>query len=50
MTPKRICDGIIESAGVGDSAGVKSLILRGRIANEDTSEGRWMLPVVEVVQ
>ena len=53
VTPKRICDGIGESEGVGDCAGavgVKSLVLRGRIANEDTSEGGWMLPVVEVVQ
>ena len=33
-----------------EPSGVKSLFLRGRIENEDISEGGWVLPVVEVVQ
>ena len=35
---------------VCESSGVKSLVLRGWIANEDTSEGGWTLAVVEVMQ
>ena len=35
---------------VRSPSGVKSLFLRGTIENEDTSEGGWVLPVVEVVQ
>ena len=52
MTPKRIYDGIGESEGVGDSAGAIGSDVAGfarRIANEDTSEGGRMLPILEVV-
>ena len=48
MTPKHVCDGIGESEGegVGDCTGA----IRGDVANEDTLEEGWVLPVVEVVR